>query len=93
MLYMKVKTVNPKSSHHKKNFLFLKFYIYMRRRLFTKFIVISFHDVCKSDHMLYILNLHGAICQLYLNKTGRKKYKGILWESCDVFIRWSAIRM
>ena len=30
--------------------------------------------------MLYTLNLHSAICQLYLNKTGRKKlimYKGI----------------
>ena len=23
--------------------------------------------------MLYTLNLHSAICQLYLNKTGRKK--------------------
>ena len=25
--------------------------------------------------MLYTLNLFGAVCQLYLNKTGRKKIK------------------
>ena len=28
--------------------------------------------------MLYTLNLHSAVCQLYLNKTGRKKKTLIL---------------
>ena len=26
--------------------------------------------------MLYTLNLHSAVCELYLNKTGRKKFNG-----------------
>ena len=38
--------------------------------MFSKLIVIIISRY-KSDH--YTLNLHSAICQLYLNKTGRKK--------------------
>ena len=28
--------------------------------------------------MLYILNLYNAVCQLYLNKTGREKKKNLI---------------
>ena len=38
--------------------------------MFTKLIVIII-SWCKSNH--YALNLHSAVCQLYLNKTGRRK--------------------
>lgn len=40
--------------------------------MLTKFItVIS----CKSTIILYALSLYSVVCQLYLNKTGRKKLK------------------
>lgn len=72
MLCMKaVKRVNPKSSHHKIIFLF-----------FLIFYLSEMMDVhptyCGNNFMMYvsqIIMLHNlnAICQLYLNKTERKK--------------------
>ena len=66
-----IKRVNP---HHKEK----------------KFFLSIWGDGCSltySDHhfmmhvsqiiMLYTLNLYSAVCQLYLNKTGRKKIYGM----------------
>ena len=75
MLYRKVvKRVNPKTSHHIQIFsYFFNFYVMM-----------DIHEACCDNHlmicmnqiimiiMLYILSLHTAVCQLYLNKTERK---------------------
>ena len=40
--------------------------------MFTKFIV-TIISQCMPNHHAIILNLYGAMCQLHLNKTGRKK--------------------
>ena len=69
MLYRKVgKTVNPKTSHNIQIFpISLILYVMM-----------GVHQACCDNHlvvcmnqiiMLYILRLHTAVCQLYLNKT------------------------
>ena len=68
-----VKRVNPTTSHHKeKVFLSFSFILYLCEVM----------DVHCGDHfmmyvsqimILYTLNLYSAICQLYLNKTGRRR--------------------
>ena len=40
--------------------------------MFTKLVVIVSWYMSQII-MLYTLNLHGAVCQIYLNKIGRKK--------------------
>ena len=40
------------------------------------------------DHYIYTLNLHSAICQLYLNKPGRKKGKDNLIVQ-EIYWNWS----
>ena len=42
--------------------------------MLTKLIVTIIHDLCQII-MLYILKLCSVICQFYLNKIGRKKFK------------------
>ena len=40
--------------------------------------------------MLYTLNLHSAVCQLYLHKTGRKQRKSMnRKQNCWEFIPWA----
>ena len=71
--------VNPNSSHHKEknSFLFLLLCIYIRWWIFPKLIVII-ASLMYVIIMLYTLNLYSAVCQLYLNKTGRKKETNIM---------------
>ena len=40
--------------------------------------------------MLYTLNLYSAVCQLHLNKTGRKKFlfKSTISEFCNLTGHW-----
>ena len=67
---MKVtKRGNPKDSHDKKNFFSLILYLHE---------MMDVHQIYSDNHVseiiiLYILTLHSALCQLYLNKTDRKK--------------------
>ena len=79
MIYSKaVKRVDPESSYHKKNFLPL---------FFSSFFLLSLHDkmdvsqaYCGNPFtihvtqtiMLYVLNLHSGVSQLFPNKTGIK---------------------
>ena len=80
---MKVKRVNPKSSHHKekKVFLFLQFVqtfnFYLYQMMDVHYIYYGNHFMMYVSQiiMLYTLNLYRAVCQLYLNKTVRKKRK------------------
>lgn len=37
----------------------------------------SIHDTCQSNHVIYYINLHNAVCQFYLYKTGRKTKRSI----------------
>ena len=72
MLYMKaVKKVNPKSSNHKEKIFSISLILYLHEMM-------DVHQIYSDNHvseiiMLYILTLHSALCQLYLNKTDRKK--------------------
>jgi len=47
----------------------------MRWWMFTSLTVIIFMMYVNQIIMLYTLNLYSVVCQLYLNKTERKKYK------------------
>ena len=46
-----------------------------------------------SQLMLYILNLYSAVCQLYLNNTGRKNHclrepvEGATWQERPLFVK------
>ena len=71
-----VKTVNPKSSHHKGNIFSISLILYLHE-------MTDDHQTYQGDHfmmcvsqtiMLYTLNLYSTVCQLYLNKTGIKIY-------------------
>ena len=69
-----VKTVNPRSSHHKEKYFFLFFHLCE---------MINVHETCGNHFMiygsqiimLYTLNLYSAVYQLCLNKTARKYLK------------------
>lgn len=42
--------------------------------MLTNFIVVIFHNIYMYQViLLYILNLHNGVCQLYLNKAGKTK--------------------
>ena len=80
MLYMNVKRVNPKTSHHK----CISHHMYISMSLMLcLYAVRAVHQtscgyypflICVSHIiMLYTFNLHSAVSQLYLNKTRRKK--------------------
>ena len=84
MVCLKVKEVNPKSSHHKekKNI----FFFFVLKNLYKMMNINQIYcDYCDNDYcgnhftiyaspviMLYPLSLYGAVYQLYLNKTGNK---------------------
>ena len=83
VLYMKaVKRVNPKkfSSQGKYSFFyFFDVYLYemMDIHMFTEaYCDTPFMMRLSQNMMLYTLHLNRAVCQLYLNKTGRKNYIG-----------------
>ena len=61
------------SSHHKEKYFFYFFnFVSVRDDGYSlNLLWSSFHNVCKSK--CYALNLYSAVCQLYLNKTGRTK--------------------
>ena len=70
---MKVKKVNPKSSHNEENKVF-SFILYLCEMMnIHKTYYNLFMMYISQIIMLYALNLYSAICQLYLNKTRRKK--------------------
>lgn len=56
---------------HKEKY-FLLFCICVRWQILTKLTVIVPYEACKSDTTLCTLSSYGAVCQLHLNKTGRK---------------------
>ena len=71
MLHMKVKTVNPKSSQHKKIILWC---IFIRWWLFTNLImVITSWFIYKSNHYPVHLKFIQCCLSIISNKTGRKK--------------------
>ena len=77
-----VKRVNPKklSSQEKYSFFcFFNLYLYemMDVHMFTEAYGDTHFMMCLSQNMmLYTLHLNRVVCQLYLNKTGRKNYIG-----------------
>ena len=69
-----VKKVNPKSSHHKKNIFFLiSLILYLHEMIDVHKTYCGLHNVRKSNDYAVHLDLYSIVCQLYLNKTGRKK--------------------
>ena len=72
-----VQRVNPKSSHHKEK-TFLYFFNFCIHEMMDVPLTYCGHHfmMCISQIiMLYTLNLYSAVCQLYLNKIGRKKFE------------------
>ena len=64
---------NPKSSHHKeKKIVFL---LYLQEMLDVHSTYHSNHFMMYVSHVLILYRLHlpGPVCQLHLNKTGRKE--------------------
>ena len=61
-----VKRINPKSAHHTHTFFSISLILYLYEMM-------DAHEACVI--VLYTLSLYTAVCQLYLNKTGRKKKK------------------
>ena len=59
MLYMKVKTVNSNSSHHKGKYIFcfFKFLSIWDDKCLLNLLWESFHGVCKSNHYAVHLKL------------------------------------
>ena len=70
-MYRKVvEIVNPKRSQHKKNCFFFSFFLlYLHEKLN---LLESFHNDVNQTIMLCALNLYSDVCQLFLNKTGKK---------------------
>ena len=72
MLYIQVKTLNPKSSHHKEGKFFKMLYLY--EMMYVHWTYCGNHFIMDESQliMLYALILYSAVIQLYLYKTGRK---------------------
>ena len=69
----KLLRVNPRSSHHKENFFFLfNFVSLWDDGCSLMFCGSHFMMYLSQFIMLFTLNLYSAVCQLYLNKPGRK---------------------
>ena len=73
--YMKVLRVNPKNSHHKENIFsyFFNSVSIFDDGYFTELIVIIIASCIKSNLYAIHLKLIQCVCQLCLNKTGRRK--------------------
>lgn len=72
MVYLKVtKRLDLIHSLHKENNM--QFCMHRWWWMLTKLTVV-FHSIPKSSHYAIHLNLHNPVCQLHLNKTGRKGY-------------------
>lgn len=75
MLSMKiVKRVSPKRKEKRRKKLRRKklFYLYLCEKVNVRYIVVII-SYYKSDHYAVHLKLIHAVCQLLLNKTGRRK--------------------
>lgn len=71
MAYLKVfKEVYPKSSHHKEENIF---HLYEMMNVNKTDCGKHFTVYVSQVIMLYILNIYSGTCQLYLNKTGKRK--------------------
>lgn len=73
--YMKVLRVNPKNSHHKEHIFscFFNSVSIFEDECFTELIVIITSPCIKSNLHAIHLKLIRCMCQLCLNKTGRRK--------------------
>lgn len=70
-----VKRVNPRSFHHKEeNFLPFLLDPYEMMDVHSTYYGNNFMMCVSQIILLYTLNLDSAVCQLYLTKTGRKKF-------------------
>ena len=72
-----VKRVDPKSSQHRKKKIFsISLILYPYKMMDTPSTYCDNHFMMYVNQilMLYTLKLYSAVCHLYFNKTGRKKY-------------------
>ena len=97
MLHMKLLRVNPKTSHHKKKYIFfsVSLILYLNEMLDVHWTLWqSFHDICKPNHHAVHLKLTRAVSQLYLNNTGRgkKSSRSFYWEPCPALCWESYLR-
>ena len=73
MLHMEVvKRVNPKNSHHKKKLFSISLFV----SIWDDGYLLTYCDnlfMMYVSHIIMLYTLYSTVCQLYLNKTGRKK--------------------
>lgn len=62
----------------------------MRWWKFSKLVVVFNNIMCQTIN-LFILNLYSAACQLYLNKTGRKKKSDLAGPHNWLPVRYNSI--
>ena len=72
---MKIVESKAKSSHYKKKF-FICLILYLCEMMDVHQTYCDKHFMMYVIIMLCTLNLYSVVCQLYLNKTGRKNKKG-----------------
>ena len=78
MIYKKVKRVNSKSSHHKEKifllYSFLLFLLYLYEKTDVSWIYYGNYFTVYTNQtiMFCVLNWCRDVCQLFLNKTGKK---------------------
>ena len=73
MLYIKVVGVNPKNSHHNNFFYYFNFVSLWEDGRPLNLLWQNHFMMYVNQIIILYTNLYGAGCQLYLNKTERKK--------------------
>ena len=79
MCYICKLRVNSKSSHQKKKITF-PFILYLYDMTDIQWTYCGNHFMMHTSQIIMLYTLYSAICQLYLNKTGRKKKGNCLYR-------------